>query len=60
MALALRNPQTGTVPIANANYPTANAGDAVLWNQSEAQQLFTALKNNQQVPANLLSGTQVG
>ncbi len=60
VALALRNPQTGTVPIANANYPTANAGDAVLWNQSEAQQLFTALKNNQQVPANLLSGTQVG
>ena len=60
VALALRNPQTGTVPIANANYPTANAGDAVLWNQSEALQLFTALKNNQPVPANLLSGTQVG
>ena len=60
VALALRNPQTGTVPIANANYSTANAGDAVLWNQSEALQLFTALKNNQQVPANLLSGTQVG
>jgi len=60
VALALRNPQTGTVPIANANYATANAGDAVLWNQSEALQLFTALKNNQQIPANLLSGTQVG
>jgi len=60
VALALRTPQTGTVPIANANYSTANAGDAVLWNQSEALQLFTALKNNQQVPANLLSGTQVG
>ncbi|MGO9779950.1 MAG: LCP family protein [Streptosporangiaceae bacterium] len=60
VALALRGPQTGTVPIANANYPTANAGDAVLWNQSEALQLFTALKNNQPVPANLLGGTQVG
>jgi LCP family protein required for cell wall assembly len=60
VALALRNPQTGTVPIANANYATANAGDAVLWNQSEALQLFTALKNNQPVPANLLSGTQIG
>ena len=60
VALALRNPQTGTVPIANASYATANAGDAVLWNQSEALQLFTALKNNQPVPANLLSGTQVG
>ena len=59
-ALALRNPQTGTVPIANPNYPTANAGDAVLWNQSQALQLFNALKNDQQVPASLLSGTTVG
>ncbi len=59
-ALALRNPQTGTVPIANANYPTVNAGDAVLWNQSQALQLFNALKNDQQVPASLLSGTTVG
>ena len=60
MALALRNPQTGTVPIANANYPTANAGDAVLWNQSQALQMFSALKINQPVPANLLSGTTTG
>jgi LCP family protein required for cell wall assembly len=60
VAMALRNPQTGTVPIANASYPTANAGDAVLWNQTEARQLFNALKNNQQVPASLLSGTTVG
>ena len=59
-AMALRNPQTGTVPIANPNYPTANAGDAVLWNQSQALQLFNALKNNQQVPASLLGGTTVG
>jgi LCP family protein required for cell wall assembly len=60
VALALRNAQTTTVPIANANYPTVNAGDAVLWNQSQALQLFNALKNNQPVPANLLSGTTVG
>jgi len=59
-ALALRNPQTGTVPIANASYPTTNAGDAVLWDQTEALQLFNALKNNQQVPASLLRGTTVG
>ncbi|HEY4463949.1 MAG TPA: LCP family protein [Streptosporangiaceae bacterium] len=59
-AMALRNPQTGTVPIANANYFTANAGDAVLWNQGQAQQLFNALKNDQQVPAGLLTGTKVG
>ena len=60
VATALRNPQTGTVPIANASYPTTNAGDAVLWDQTEALQLFNALKNNQQVPASLLSGTTVG
>jgi LCP family protein required for cell wall assembly len=60
VAFALRSPQTGTVPIANANYVTANAGDAVLWNRGEALSLFNALKNDQKVPANLLSGTKVG
>jgi LCP family protein required for cell wall assembly len=59
-ALALRDPLTGTVPIANANYITSNAGDAVQWNQSEARQLFNALKNGQSVPSGLLSGTTVG
>jgi LCP family protein required for cell wall assembly len=58
-ALALRSPQTGTVPIANANYPTA-AGDAVLWNRAQALTLFTALKEGQPVPSNLLNGTKVG
>jgi LCP family protein required for cell wall assembly len=58
-ALALRNPQTGTVPIANADYQTA-AGDSVLWNQSQATELFNALKNNQAVPASLLGGSQTG
>jgi LCP family protein required for cell wall assembly len=57
--LALRNPQTGTVPVANADYQTA-AGDSVLWNHTEATELFTALKNNQAVPASLLSGSQAG
>ncbi len=59
-AMALRNPQTGTVPIANPNYITANAGDAVQWNQSEALALFNALQKDKAVPAGLLSGTQVG
>jgi LCP family protein required for cell wall assembly len=59
-ALALRNPQTGTVPIADANYETPNAGDAVLWDRSKALQPFNDLKNNQQVPADLLTGTTVG
>ena len=57
--LALRNPETGTVPVANADYQTA-AGDSVLWNHTEATELFTALKNNQAIPASLLSGSQTG
>jgi LCP family protein required for cell wall assembly len=60
MAMALRDPLTGTVPIANANYLTTNAGDAVQWNQSQALALFNALKNGQPVPKGLLSGTTVG
>jgi LCP family protein required for cell wall assembly len=58
-AFALRGPQTGTVPIANANYVTS-AGDTVLWNRTEALQLFDALKNDQPIPAGILSGTTVG
>ncbi len=57
--LALRNPQTGTVPVANANLQTA-AGDSVEWNHTKATELFNALKNNQAVPASLLSGSQAG
>jgi len=59
-ALALRDPLTGTVPIANANYATSNAGDAVLWNRTEALALFNALKNGKPVPSDLLNGTKVG
>jgi LCP family protein required for cell wall assembly len=58
-AFALRSPQTGTVPIANANLQTS-AGDAVEWNRTEALQLFNALQQGKAVPAGLLSGTQVG
>jgi LCP family protein required for cell wall assembly len=58
-AFALRAPQTGTVPIANANYPTS-AGDAVLWNQTQALALFNALKAGKPIPAGLLTGTKVG
>jgi LCP family protein required for cell wall assembly len=59
-ARALRGPLTGTVPISNANYVTSNAGDAVLWNQSEALALFKALREGKAVPSGLLSGTTLG
>ena len=48
-AMALRGPETGTVPIANAAYPTS-AGEAVLWNQSQALELFNALQSGQARP----------
>jgi len=59
VASALRNPETGTVPVANANYYT-NAGDSVLWNKTQATQLFKALKNDTAIPKGLLGGTKVG
>jgi LCP family protein required for cell wall assembly len=58
-AQALRGPETGTVPIANANYETS-AGDAVQWDQTQALELFNALKAGKPVPAGLLSGTKIG
>ena len=59
-ALALRHPETTTVPVAHANYFTPNAGDALLWNQGEAAQLFRDLAQNKPVPKSLLSGTTIG
>ena len=57
-AFALRHPETTTVPIANSNFATANAGDAVQWNSAEATQLFNDLKNDQPVPKSLLTGSK--
>jgi len=59
VAFALRGPQTGTVPIASANFPTS-AGDAVKWDTPKALQLLGALKAGKPVPAGLLTGTKVG
>jgi LCP family protein required for cell wall assembly len=58
-ASALRNPQTGTVPVASSNYYT-NAGDSVLWNKTKATELFNALKNDSAIPKGLLGGTTIG
>jgi LCP family protein required for cell wall assembly len=58
VAFALRHPQTTTVPIANANYPTA-AGDAVQLDAAQAHQLFRALARDHAVPKQLLSGSQL-
>jgi LCP family protein required for cell wall assembly len=58
LALALRNPQTTTVPIANANYSTA-AGDAVLWDNARANRLFRDLNHDRPVPKSLLTGSHL-
>jgi LCP family protein required for cell wall assembly len=58
VAFALRHPETTTVPIANSNYYTTNAGDAVQWNSAEATQLFNDLKNDRRVPKSLLTGSK--
>ena len=57
---ALKDPLTTTVPIANANYQTSNAGDAVQWDRTQALELFNDLAQDKPVPASLISGTKVG
>jgi LCP family protein required for cell wall assembly len=59
-ALAMRHAETTTVPIAQDNYYTSNAGDAVEWNQAAATELFSDLAQDKPVPKSLLSGTTVG
>jgi LCP family protein required for cell wall assembly len=58
-AMALQNPESGTVPISNPAYFTS-AGEAVEWNRSQALQMFNALQKDQPVPTGLLQGTTVG
>jgi LCP family protein required for cell wall assembly len=58
-ASALRDPETGTVPIADNNYYTS-AGDSVRWNKTQATELFNALKNDSAIPKGLLGGTTIG
>jgi LCP family protein required for cell wall assembly len=57
-AFALRSPETTTVPLASLDYQTSNDGVAVLWNQTEALQLFNDLKTDTPVPASLITGSK--
>jgi LCP family protein required for cell wall assembly len=56
VAFALKSPQTTTVPIAN---PGALIGgqSVVLWNRSEALQLFRDLNQGKPVPKRLITGS---
>src|SRR5215471_1825485 len=57
-ARALRNPLTTTVPNSSGGY-IADVGDVLVWNHSQASQLFTALQDDQPVPANLITGSKL-
>jgi LCP family protein required for cell wall assembly len=59
VAEAMRDPLTTTVPIATANDLTP-AGDSVLWNSSQAKELFTDLQTGQPVPKSLITGSHQG
>jgi LCP family protein required for cell wall assembly len=59
VAMALRNPLTTTVPIANSNYSTW-AGDSVLWDRGQAKTLFNDLQAGQAVPGSLITGSKNG
>jgi LCP family protein required for cell wall assembly len=56
-AFALRNPETTTVPIATASYQTS-AGISVLWDRTQALQLFNDIKTDAPIPHGLLTGSK--
>jgi LCP family protein required for cell wall assembly len=58
VAFALRDPETGTVPIGSSGFEP-NAGDVLFWNTAQASELFKALKNDQPVPKGLLTGSSL-
>ena len=59
-ARAMRDPLTTTVPIATSTYMTADAGEVVLWDSSQARQLFSDLESGQAVPSDLITGSTAG
>ena len=58
VAFALRSPETTTVPIGNANLPTA-AGDAVQWDPTQAGRMFRDLNTDTPLPKRLLTGSHL-
>jgi LCP family protein required for cell wall assembly len=56
-AFALRNPETTTVPLASLDYQTPNDGVAVLWDRTQALQLFNDLATDTPLPPSLVTGS---
>jgi LCP family protein required for cell wall assembly len=57
VAFALRHPETTTVPIGSE--PDLAVGDVVIWNHSQALELFNAMKNDTPVPKSLITGSKL-
>jgi LCP family protein required for cell wall assembly len=57
VAFALRHPETTTVPIGSE--PLLAVGDVVIWNHSQATQLFDAMRNDTPVPKSLITGSKL-
>jgi len=55
VAFALRDPETGTVPIGGS--ASLAVGDVLIWDHTQATALFNALRTDQPVPAGLLTGS---
>jgi len=58
VAFALRQPETATVPIANANAPTAQ-GDAVVWDSAQAARMFRDLNSDTPLPKRMITGSHL-
>lgn len=52
-----RHPETTTVPIGSE--PELAVGDVVIWNHSQATQLFDAMRHDTPVPKSLLTGSKL-
>jgi LCP family protein required for cell wall assembly len=57
VAFALRHPETTTVPIGSE--PLLAVGDVVIWDHTQATQLFSAMRNDTPVPKSLLTGSKL-
>jgi len=57
VANALRNPVTTMVPF--GGYASNAAGSVVLWNKTQAQQMFSDLGNDRALPASLVKGSTI-
>ncbi|HTT53978.1 MAG TPA: LCP family protein [Streptosporangiaceae bacterium] len=57
VAFALRHPETTTVPIGSETLLAV--GDVVIWNHTQATELFNAMKNDTPVPKSLITGSKL-